>query len=139
MERSASLGPGRTRQAADGVLTGVGTVRHHQQAQRAEVDVPLVPVSDQGPVHVPRLHTGHLGCRERSVEASTRRSRTNDTSEKQRVSTFGLADLLDPGQRVDLHEGVGDADDVQHVHDTLTHTHTHTQQRKDEFAVLIFI
>jgi len=31
-----------------------------------------------------------------------------------------LADLLDPGQGVDLHEGVRDADDVRHVHDALT-------------------
>lgn len=35
------------------VLTGIGTISHHQHAQRAEVDVSLVPVSDQGPVHVP--------------------------------------------------------------------------------------
>lgn len=36
-------------------------------------------------------------------------------------TTFVLADLLDPGQRVDLHEGIRDADDVHHVHHTLTH------------------
>lgn len=34
--------------------------------------------------------------------------------------TFELADFLDPGQRVDLHEGVGDTDDMHHVHNTLT-------------------
>lgn len=33
--------------------------------------------------------------------------------------TFVLADLLDPGQRVHLHQGVGDADDVHHVHHAL--------------------
>ncbi len=34
--------------------------------------------------------------------------------------TFVLADFLDPGQRVDLHEGVGNTDDMHHIHHTLT-------------------
>lgn len=46
---------------AVGVLTGVGAVGHHQHAQGAQVDVPLVSVSHQGPVHVPGLDTRHLG------------------------------------------------------------------------------
>lgn len=33
--------------------------------------------------------------------------------------TFVLADLLDPGQRVDLHEGVRNTEDMHHVHDAL--------------------
>lgn len=33
--------------------------------------------------------------------------------------TFVLADLLNPGQRVHLHQRVRDADHVHHVHDTL--------------------
>lgn len=36
--------------------------------------------------------------------------------------TFVLADLLDPGERVDFHQGVGNADDVHHVHHTLMET-----------------
>lgn len=36
--------------------------------------------------------------------------------------TFVQADLLDPGQRVDFHQGVGDADYMHHVHHTLTET-----------------
>lgn len=30
--------------------------------------------------------------------------------------TFVLTHLLDPGQRVDLHEGVGNTDDMHHIH-----------------------
>lgn len=33
--------------------------------------------------------------------------------------TFVLADLLDPGERVHLHQRVRDADHVHHVHDAL--------------------
>lgn len=33
--------------------------------------------------------------------------------------TFVLADLLNPGQRVHLHQCVGDADHMHHVHDAL--------------------
>lgn len=45
--------------------------------------------------------------------------------------TFVLADLLDPGQRVDLHEGVGNTDDVHHVHHALTDTQAgHENQGK---------
>lgn len=36
--------------------------------------------------------------------------------------TFVLADLLDPGEGVYLHQRVWDADDVHHVHDTLKPT-----------------
>lgn len=43
-----------------------------------------------------------------------------------RYVTFVLADFLDPGQRVDLHEGVGNTDDVHHIHHTLTDTHRDT-------------
>ena len=41
--------------------------------------------------------------------------------------TFELADLLDPGQGVDLHQRVGHADHVHHVHHTL-YTHTDTDR-----------
>ena len=33
--------------------------------------------------------------------------------------TFVLADLLNPGQRVHLHQCIGDADHMHHVHDAL--------------------
>lgn len=36
--------------------------------------------------------------------------------------TFVLADFLDPGERVYLHQRVRDADDMHHVHDTLKPT-----------------
>lgn len=39
--------------------------------------------------------------------------------------TFILADLLDPGEGVYLHQRVWDADDVHHVHDTLKPTDEH--------------
>lgn len=58
------------------------------------------------------------------TEAFTSVSSTSPASERVMKTavgvTFELADFLDPGQRVDLHEGVGDADDMHHVHDTLT-------------------
>lgn len=37
--------------------------------------------------------------------------------------TFVLAHFLDPRQRIDLHQRVGDADHVHHVHHTLQKTH----------------
>lgn len=43
-------------------ITGVGTISHQQHAQRAQVDVLLVFVGHQSPVHVSGLHTRHLGC-----------------------------------------------------------------------------
>lgn len=46
-------------------LTGVRSVGHQEHAQRAQVDVFLVFVGHQSPVHVSGLHTGHLGCRGR--------------------------------------------------------------------------
>lgn len=45
--------------------------------------------------------------------------------------TFVLADFLDPRQRVDLHQRVGNADHVHHVHHTL-HTHTYTEKLRTE-------
>lgn len=41
-------------------LTGVGAVGHDQHPQRGEVDVPLIPVCHQRPVHVPGLDAGHF-------------------------------------------------------------------------------
>lgn len=47
------------------VLTGVCAVGHDQHPQRGEVDVSLIPVCYQRPVHVPGLNTGHF-CWSRS-------------------------------------------------------------------------
>lgn len=38
--------------------------------------------------------------------------------------TFVLTNFLDPGQRVDFHEGVGNTDDMHHIHHTLTERET---------------
>lgn len=39
--------------------------------------------------------------------------------QQRQTLTFVGVDLLDPGQRVDFHQGVGNADDVHPVHDAL--------------------
>lgn len=47
------------------------------------------------------------------------RLRHQDPHEPQGRPTFVLADLLDPGEGVYLHQRVWDADHVHHVHDAL--------------------
>lgn len=53
--------------------------------------------------------------------------------------TFVLAHFLDPWQRVDLHQWVGDADHVHHVHHTLhsPHTQKDTLTFKGAFSSII--
>lgn len=117
-------------------LTGIRTIGHHQHTQGAQVDVPLVPVGYQSPVHVPGLHAGYLGCRGRSTHTHTHRKFAfnlfdGEWSELTERSdrcvcvclTFVLADFLDPRQRVDLHQRVGHTDHVHHVHHALHDTH----------------
>lgn len=50
--------------ARAGELTWVGAVRHEQHAQRAEADVALTPLGQEGPVHVAGLHQRGPGCGE---------------------------------------------------------------------------
>lgn len=51
-------GKGRVKTLAE--LTWVGSVGHHQHAQGAQVDVSLISVSDQSPVHIPGLDTSYF-------------------------------------------------------------------------------
>lgn len=50
-------------------LTGVGPVGDQQHPQWAQVDVPLVSVGHQSPVHVPGLHTSHFTCTQNKDES----------------------------------------------------------------------
>ena len=66
-------------------------VGHHQHPQRAQVQLPVVLGRQQPPVQVSRLANGHRGP--------------------------VLGHHLHPGGGIDLHEGVGDEDDVHPVED----------------------
>lgn len=53
-------------------ITGIRSISHQQHAQRAQIDVLLVFVGHQSPVHVPGLHTRHLGySQDRDTERSS--------------------------------------------------------------------
>lgn len=108
-------GPWRARLSppAHWSLTGICTIGHDQHPEGGKVDVSLISVGDEGPVHVPGLHASHLCCGKSGGKgvnehtAGHRRLGMGGSGSRALRGpwrrTFVLADFLNPGQRVHLH------------------------------------
>lgn len=69
-------------------LTGICAIGHDQHPQGREVDVPLISVCHQRPVHVPGFHTSHFRCGNSRGKGVSRRAVSPGTVDPRAPVTY---------------------------------------------------